>query len=149
MRTSILVVAIVAGALSAPIVSAHERSAPARAAMRMDLDKQMPQMQGNIEAMQQQLEKARVTADPNERQKLMQGHTQAMQENMKAMRSMGGPMMMGGSQSAGIAMGGNRNMTGGDLDRRQAMMEKRVDMMQMMMEQMLQHDQMTESKPVQ
>jgi len=40
------------------------------------------------------MEKLRATTDPKERQKLMQEHMQTMQENMKAMRGMGGPMMM-------------------------------------------------------
>ena len=57
MKTSILISAIVACALSAPIVSAQEKSAPAKPAMSMDMDKQMPQMQENMKKMQQQMEK--------------------------------------------------------------------------------------------
>ena len=74
MKTSILVFAIVAGALSAPIVSAQEKSTPAKPAMSMDMDKQMPQMQEKMKGMQQQMEKLRATTDPQERQKLMQEH---------------------------------------------------------------------------
>ena len=43
MKTSIVIVAIAACALSAPIVSAHEKSAPAKPAMSMDM---MQMMQG-------------------------------------------------------------------------------------------------------
>ena len=111
MKTSILVAAIVACALSAPIVSAQEKSAPAKPAMSMDMDKQMPQMQENMKKMQQQMEKLRATTDPKERQKLMQEHMQTMQENMKTMRGMGGPMMMGSGQRGGMMMGGKKGGT--------------------------------------
>jgi hypothetical protein len=139
MKTSILISAIVACALSAPIASAQDKSAPAKPAMSMDMEKQMPQMQENMKKMQQQMEKLRATTDPKERQRLMQEHMQTMQENMKTMRGMGGPMMMGGQKGGG--------MMRGDPKQRQEMMEKRMDMMQMMMEQMMQHDQMMESMP--
>jgi biotin-(acetyl-CoA carboxylase) ligase len=145
MKTSILVATIVASFLSASIVSAKEETAPA--VQGMGMDKQMSQMQGDMKKMQQQMEKVRATNDPKERQKLMQEHMQAMQENMKSMRSMGGPMMLDSSQSGGMAMDGNKNMTGGDMAQRQEMMTNRMDMMQMMMEQMMQHDQMTETMP--
>ena len=147
MKTSIRAAAILACALSAPVVSAQEKSAPAMPAMSMDMDKQMPQMQENMKKMQEQMEKVQATTDPKERQKLMQEHMQTMQENMKAMRGMGGPMMMGGGQRSGQAMGGHKDMATGDIIQRHAMMEKRMDMMQMMMEQMMQHDQAMESMP--
>ena len=38
-------------------------------------------------------------------------------------------------------------MTDADMMKRHEMMEKRMDMMQMMMEQMMQHGQATESMP--
>ena len=160
MKTSILVAAIVAGALAAPIVSAQDKSlqapnasvqkksAPARQAMGMDMDKQMSQMQDNMKTMQQQMDKLRATTDPQERQKLMQAHMQTMQENMQAMRGMGGPTMMGSGQSDGGAKGGHKHAARSDMTQRQEMMEKRMDMMQMMMEQMMQHDQMMQSSPV-
>jgi paraquat-inducible protein B len=159
MKTSILVAAIVAGALAAPIVSAqdkslsapiataHKKAAPVKPAMSMDMDKQMSQMQESMKTMQQQMEKLRATTDPQERQRLMQEHMQTMQESMQAMRGMGGPMMMGSGQSSGTAKGGHKHAARGDMTQRQEMMEKRMDMMQMMMEQMMQHDQATQSMP--
>ena len=147
MKTSILVAAIAACALSAPIVSAQEKSAPAKPAMSMEMDKHMSQMQENMKKMQQQMEKLRATTDPKERQKLMQAHMQTMQENMKTMRGMGGPMMMGSAQPGGMAMDGNKKMAAGDMMQHHAKMEKRMDMMQMMMEQMMQHDQAMEPMP--
>lgn len=131
MKTLILSTAIVVCTLSAPIVSAQEKAAPAKPAMRMDMDKQMPKMQENMKKMQQQMEKIHATTDPQERQKLMQEHMQTMQENMKAMRAMGGPMM--GGKQGGMMEGGTMQHS--------EMMEKRMDMMQMMMEQMMQRDQ--------
>ena len=134
MKASILVSAIVPFALSAPIVAAQEGPTPAKPPMDMD----MSQAQEKMKAMQAQMDKIHKTTDAKERQKLMQEHMQAMQESMKAMRGMGGPMMMGGKKGA---------MTDGDMMKRGDMTEKRMDMMQMMMEQMMQHDQMTESMP--
>ena len=148
MKISMLVAAIVACAVSVPIVSAQEISAPAKTAMNMGMDKQMPVMQENMKKMQQQMEKIRATADPKERQRLMQEHMQAMQENMKSMRGMGGPTMMGGGQYGGMRMDGKKGgMPEGDMLKHHEMMEKRMDMMQMMMEQMMQRDQMMQSMP--
>ena len=145
MKTSILFTTIVVCALSAPIASAQEKSAPAKPAMGMD--KQMPQMQENMKKMQQQMEKFQATTDPKERQKLMQEHMQTMQENMKAMHGMGGPMMMGGDRHGGMAMGAHKGMADGDMMKHHDMMEKRMDMMQMMMEQMVQHQKAQETTP--
>jgi len=156
MKASILVAAIVAGALAAPIVSAQDKSLPAPAVaarhkhvhdspgMGADTDKPMSQMQENMKTMQQQMEKLRATTDPQERQKLMQEHMQAMQETMKTMRGMDSPMTMGG----GGAKGGHKHMAAADMMQLHEMMEQRMDMMQMMMEQMMQHDQMIESLSV-
>ena len=157
MKTSTLVAAIVAGALSAPIASAQEKtppakptmnmdmgkpapekSAPAKPAMGMDMDKQMPQMQEKMKAMQAQMDKIHKTTDPKEREKLLKEHLLAMQDGMKSMRGMGGPMMMGDKKGG---------MKEGDKMKRDDMTEKRMDMMQMMMEQMLQRDQVMEAKP--
>ena len=138
MKRSILVTALTAAALSAPVAFAQDKSAPTKPAMSMDMDKQMPQMQEKMKAMQSQMDKIRKTTDPKERQKLMQEHMQAMQENMKMMHGMGGPMMMGGKKDG---------MMDGEMMKRHDMTEKRMDMMQMMMEQMMQRDQAMGSMP--
>lgn len=132
MKTSILVAIIVACGLSAPIVSAQEKPAPDKPAMNMDMDKHMGQMQEKMKAMQAQMDKIRNTTDPKERQKLMQEHMQAMQENMKAMHGMGGK---------------KGDMKDGDMLKRHEMMGQRIDMMEMMIEQMMRRDQMKESMP--
>jgi hypothetical protein len=152
MKTSILVAAILTSAVTAPIVSAQDKSEPTKPAMSMDMDKPMSQMQENMKKMHEQMEKIRATTDPTERQKLMQEHMQTMQENMKAMRGMGGPMM-GSDHHGGMTMGEHKDKAGGDMMKSQEMMkhhelmEKRMDMMQMMMQQMMQHIQTTESTP--
>ena len=140
MKTSILVAAIIAGALAAPIASAQDKHVHPKQAASMEADKHMSQMQEKMKAMQQQMEKLQATTDPQERQKLMQEHMQAMQENMKAMHSMGGPMMMAAGKPGAMAKDGHKHKAGGDMMQHHAMMEKRMDMMQMMMEQMMQHD---------
>jgi hypothetical protein len=147
MKTSILVAAILAGALAAPIASAQDKHVHDKAAMSMGMDNQMSQMQENMKTMQQQMEKIRATTDPTERQKLMQEHMQTMQENMKAMRGMGSPMMMGSGEHGGMKKAGHKHMAEGDMMQHHAMMEKRMDMMQMMMEQMMQHEQAAEPVP--
>ena len=78
------------------------------------------------------------TTDPAERQKLKEEHMQTMRENMKAMRSMGGPTMEASSMAMGDKKGGAT--AGGDVKTRQEGMAKRMDMMEMMMEQMMQRD---------
>lgn len=131
MKSSILITALIACALSAPIVSAQEKTAPAKPAMSMDMDKQMPQMQENMKKMQQQMEKIQATSDPAERQKLMQEHMQTMQENMMTMRGMGGMMMHGAAgsdamkQSMMTGMDSMQTMPmSGDTDKDFAMMMK-------------------------
>jgi hypothetical protein len=100
-------------------------------------------MQANTRKMQTQLEKVAQSKDPMERQTLMQEHMKTMQENMMMAKGMmGADCPSGGMGMGGMGMmgGGGMGMMGGkDLDLtmdRMRMMEKRMDMMQMMMEQM-------------
>jgi hypothetical protein len=147
MKIPMLVAAFAACALSAPIVSAQEKMTPGTPAM--SADRQTSEMQENMKKMQQQMETIRATSDPKERQKLMREHMEMMQGGMKSMRGMGGPMAMGGGQGGGMAMGEGKGkgMGSGDMMQRHEMMEKRIDMMQLMMAQMMQHEQMSESTP--
>ena len=62
----------------------------------------------------------------------MNKHMGQMQENMKAMHGMGGK---------------KGDMKEGDMMKRHEMMGKRIDMMEMMMDQMMRRDQMKESMP--
>jgi hypothetical protein len=152
MNTSILISAIVAGALSAPIASAQDEHAHEKLAvsadMNRDKDMDVSRMRARMQVMQAQMDTIRNTTDPAQRQRLMQEHMQTMQENMMTMRATGGPMMQDGGRHRGMMMGGAKDgMTGSDMMKHHAMMEQRMDMMQMMMEQMIQRDQMTGSMP--
>jgi hypothetical protein len=154
MKTSILFVAITACALSSiQLASAQDKDAPAKPEMSMPMDAKMSQMQDNMTKMKSQMDKIHATTDPKARQALMQAHMQTMQECMAMMGQMNKPMMMGGGQGAGMAMGGDKGMAGdkgmmgSDMMQHHQMMEKRMSMMQMMMEQMLQHQQAMESTP--
>lgn len=151
MKIRVLTAVILASALAGPIVSAQEKSTTTKPAMTMpmDMDKQMPQMQANMEKMQQQMDKFQATTDPKERQKLMQEHMSAMQETMKTMHGMGGSMMTGSGEHRGMTMAGKKSaMTEADMMQCHEMMVARTDMMQMMMEQMMQHDQAMASMSV-
>lgn len=157
MKTSIAAAAIVAFALSAPIVSAQEMltsakpdmPAPAKPAMNMDMESHMSQMQEKMKAMQAQMDGIHSTTDANERQTLMHEHMLAMQENMKAMQAMSGPMMKGGGEPGGVMFGPIKSdMAGGGTMKHHEMIEKRMDMMQMMLVQMMRHDQAMEPMPV-
>ena len=142
MKVPTAIAVVVAFTLTAPVLAAEEPAAPTIPPMNMgmNMDKQMAQMQENMKIMQQQVEKLRTTTDPKERQKLLQEHMQTMQKNMAAMRGMGGPMMggMGGRSGMGGPM---MNM---DPKQREAFMQGRMDMMQMMMEHMMQHQSATQ-----
>ena len=147
MKTTLLISAIAACALSAPI--AFAQTAPAKPAMSMG-DTPMPAVDANMKKMQEQMDKIGTTTDPKERQKLMQVHMQTMQENMKAMRAMGDPMKMDDKKGGGMmgGMGAKKGgMKDGDMKDRQEMTEKRMDMMQMMMEQMMKRDQAMQPMP--
>lgn len=140
MKTTLITVVFVVYALLATMVSAGDTATTTAPAISME--KSMPQMHANMEKMQQQMEKLQVTTDPKERQKLLDEHMLTMQENMKAMHGMGGQMMMGSAQHAGMAMADKKvAMTEADMMQHHTMMVNRVDIMQMMMEQMVQHDQ--------
>jgi TolA-binding protein len=122
-------------------------------ASSQESDKQWAQMQEHMKQMQTQMEKIHKTTDPKERQKLMQEHMQSMREHMKMMHGAGGCMMMGmmarGDQSGTGKpdRGMNCGMMDADPSHRQETLEQRMDMMQMMMDQMMQHEEATQAKP--
>jgi predicted transcriptional regulator len=147
MKASMLIPALAACALWGPVVSAQEK-APAMPAMSMDMDKQVSQVEQDMKNLHLQMDKIHKTTDPKARQKLMDAHMRAMQETMMDMRGMGGPMMKGGSKHDGMKMGAQKGgMTDDDMLKNQEMMSKRLDMMQMMMEQMMQRDQAAQMAP--
>ncbi len=130
-----------AAELDARLILAQQSEPPKGDASAQEMDKRMQQMQEHMKQMHAQMEKLQKTTDPKERQKLMEEHMKAMREHMSMMRDLGGCHMMGGQAAGGRA---DASMGCGavhavDPKRRQEMMEGRMDMMQMMMEQMMQH----------
>jgi hypothetical protein len=88
----------------------------------MAMPDQMARMDAQMKTMQGMHEKMMNAKTPEERSKLMAEHMKTMQDGMAMMDGM-----------SGAGMGGMKGMTG-DMGARQQMMEKRMDMMQMMMQ---------------
>lgn len=137
--------------LSTPIfaVDAHHPeqkadASKAAAAAPADTGKTIQKMSGNLKKMESQLEKLGKAKTPEERQELLQEHMKTMKENMMMGRSMMAESM--GCQMMGPGMMGGGMMGGGDgtgagippdaMMNRMQMMEKRMDAMQMMLDQM-------------
>ena len=139
-----------------PGKAAEAKVAPAQSAAQ-----QVRKMQDNVRKMQAQLDRIAKARTDAERQAAMAEHMQTMQENMGMARGMqagmtgcpmmesammgkgGGMGMMGGGPTGG-GMGGGMGMMGGGApaagaEDRMQQMEKRMDMMQMMMQQMMSH----------
>lgn len=138
---------------AAPAKSAKTKSAPVKpAATSKEADKQWAEMQENMKKMQAQMEKIHQTTDPKEREKLLQEHMRTMEDTMQVMRGMGGGMMMGmmdGGKTGGGMMGGGmmggQGSPGATPDKN--IMERRMDMMHMMMEQMMGHERALQETP--
>lgn len=124
----------------------------------------MKQMQAQFATMQQLMQRYHQTADPAAQDKLYAEHFQAMQSAMASMHGMGGGFMMGmgpGQGGMGMGMGpgqggamgpgmgpgmGGPGARGGVMSPQMMQqnlqyMQDRMDMMQLMMEQFLQHEQ--------
>ena len=107
----------------------------------------MEKMQEKMKKMQEQMEKIHATTDPAERRKLMQEHMQSMQEGMKMMGRMGGGMKGGDMMAKAKKDQAETMMDAGDgmgmcmmMMKKHKSVESRMDMMQMMMEQMTEHE---------
>lgn len=104
-----------------------------------------PMMGGGIESMQQfiqkmqdEMTKIRSTTDPTERRKLLLEHMSTMREAMNTMMKAGGPgtgMMPGGGMMGSPSVAPAPDQLPG----RMGMMEQRMGMMQVMMDQMIRH----------
>ena len=98
-----------------------------------------------MKKMQEQIEKIHASRDPKERQKLMKDHMDSMRESMKMMHGMGrkprgAPPPEEGGEKGMEKAGEMGEMTGGMMKKKHKMMEDRLDAMQMMMEQMVEHE---------
>jgi hypothetical protein len=82
-----------------------------------------------MKKMEDLMARMQKAADPEERRRLMEEHMKSMHEGMAMMKGMGGGGMSGGGM-AGMPRGGNA-------EQRMQAMERRLDMLQSMMEQMM------------
>ena len=95
-------------------------------------------MQTNVKKMDAQLKRIAKEKNDTERDRLLGEHMQTMRENMMLAGGMasGCPMMGSGMMGSGMMGSGMGMMMGqGDMTERMQQMDKRMDMMQMMMEQ--------------
>ena len=110
---------------------------PPNAAVATD---RMAMMEAHMKAMCEMREKMSRAGTPEERQALMAEHMKLMHEGMAKMGGMGMGMGMGMGGMRGAAPAGAASAPT-DIAARQDMLEKRIDMMQSMMQLML--DRMT------
>lgn len=96
------------------------------------------EMEAHLADMDVLMDKLHATNDPAERQRLLDAHRKEMNNLMKSMRSSRDDMVMG-MMGGGARRGGP--MPEGE-KRRQYMIEKRLDMMDQMMEMMMERDRM-------
>ena len=152
-------------AFATPAFAAHEhhaeqgpeaKAAPAKPAANTAATVQ--KMQDNVRKMQAQLDRIAKVKTDEERQKAMAEHMQTMHENMKLARGMktgmmNCPMMEGGMMDKGdMGMMGGGMMGGGTqpggAPERMQQMEKRMDMMQLMIEQMMRRQEGQQPVPL-
>jgi hypothetical protein len=103
-----------------------------------DADKHVQMMQGHTHKMRDQMEKIKAAKDPKERQKLMQEHKASMREGMKMMKSMPTCKM---TSDVGMKGAGQGMMEMGNMMMCHQMMEKKLEMMQGMMEGLIESTQ--------
>ncbi len=156
MKNLTLVVAMTVPLLLVPVASAVEEhhpdqkpAAPTTQSPPKDPEQVVKQMKENADKLRAQVDKIARTRDPAERQKLVQEHMQTLRSSMMAAGGMmdgmgpgpGGGMgmgMMGGGMMMDCPMMGQKmggGMMGEQMMQRMQQMEKRMDMMQMMLEQ--------------
>lgn len=114
--------------------NAHDHAAPGNHAQMMD---------DQMKKMRASMEKIRATADPGERRKLMQEHMAGMRDGMKMMKDMPGCQMMAGRMMGGAP--GKAEMKPMGMASMMAchrMMEKKMEMMQLMLEGLIETSQM-------
>jgi len=161
---SLAAVLVVPLAMAEAPAKAEKKAVPAADA---DMDKYYAAMQERYKKMQEQMERLRKTTDPKERQKIWEEHWLTMHEGMNMMMGRGGmgPGMMMGGMGPGAGMGPRGGMGAGMGPRGgmgpgaacgalgaqatpeqmaycQRRLEQRMDMMQMMMDQMLEHQRL-------
>jgi hypothetical protein len=91
-----------------------------------------------MKKMQEMHQKMMAAKTPGERAALMSDHMKAMQDGMAMMSQMGGGMTMGGMDMKGMGKdGAAMTMKKGGRASEHASMHRRMDMMEMMMQTMM------------
>jgi len=96
-------------------------------------------MHARMKKMHGQMEQIHESKDPEERQKLMQEHMESMREGMKAMRGMG-RKPKGECPDEGDGEAAEKGGMMGGMMKKHKLVEDRLDAMQKMIEQMLEHE---------
>jgi hypothetical protein len=131
--TVVAIAAVIAAGIASGQDSASNPAKPgAQPACCMDSKAQMGQMDAHMKQMQALHEKVASATTAEERQRIMDEQRQEMQQGMAMMQ----PMQHGGSPGSGAGMKMmDHNGKPADQAARMQMMEKRMDMMQTMMDQ--------------
>ena len=142
MKKSLAIAVGATLALAAGISLAQDAKAPAsnpnatatQSASSTNLSSQMGQMDEHMKKMQALHDKMTSATTPAERQKVMDEQRQEMHASMAMMN----PMMHGGAKTGGMGAGmmGQKGEPA-DAGAQMQMMQKRMDMMQMMMQTMM------------
>ena len=119
----------------------HAHAAATTSALPMDMSSQMAQMDEHMKKMQALHERMANATTPEERQKVMDDQRGEMQACMGMMGQMQGGGMMGGMGGGMMAQKGKP----ADQKAQVQMLEKRMDMMQMMMQTMMDQQAMMAS----
>lgn len=139
MKTLLTTLLTVASVFAVGVSSARDSEAPAatpaaQAMCCMDSSAHMGQMDAHMKRMQALREQRASATTPEDRQRLIDDQRREMQQGMAMMQAMPhGGSMMGG---AGMGTMGQKG-TPADQKTQMQMMEKRMDMMQTMMQVMM------------
>ncbi len=136
----VVMVAIIVGAFlwSKLLAGDHQPAAQVEVLDEASLQQKMHRMQENMHEMQRQVAELKTTTGRKLRQPLIEAHAQRLRENISTMREMGGPLMVGQA----IAKGAEQDLADAELTKPHTLAEERMDMRQMMMEQMKLHEEL-------
>jgi hypothetical protein len=126
-------------AQDAKVPAQSPKATASQAGSKMPMGSQMGQMDEHMKKMQTLHERMASATTPEERQKVMEEQRKEMQAGMGVMNQMQGGGMMGGMGGGMMAQKGRP----ADQETQMQMMEKRMDMMQMMMQTMMDQQGMT------
>ena len=108
-----------------PLFAAEEASA-----------RQITQLQVQMKKMQEQMNRIHKAGDTKERQKLMNDQLQTMRESLKLLSESSGGTSLGGMSDA---------QASAELKRRQDLLERRMHVLQLMLDHMIQREQILQT----